>query len=159
MSHEVKLCPECGEEYTLTARECADCRIALVLPGELAAAPGPQGFPPISELECVRVGPLPWTRALSEALETAEIAHRVERDTRKVEEGGVDPRRFGGEDVFGTWVRPVDLQAAREIDQALFGHLEPGESLAAGGQDRCPACEEPLGDQTLECPGCGLHLG
>jgi len=149
----------CGEEFTLMVSECNDCGVALVSPDQLEPEEPPEDFPEVSELECVRVGPLPWTHALSESLGQAEIGHRVERDTRSEAEGGMDPRKFGGEAVFGTWVKPADLEAARAIDAALFSHFEPGNEELAEGDENCPACQEPVPPEAVECPGCGLGLG
>ena len=154
-----RICPECHEEYTLAATECAECGLALVDPGALPAEDAADAFPGVEDLVCVRVGPLPWTRALSEGLGQAGIAHRVEADARGEEAGGVDPRRFGGESVFGTWVLPEDEGAARELDAALFAHLEPESAGAAVGDETCPACEEPLAPDATECAGCGLSFG
>lgn len=159
MTEGFQVCPECEMEYTPAVTRCADCNVALVPSSALAAAPEPEAFPGIAELECVRVGPLPWTRALSEALSGREIAHRVEPDTRSEAEGGVDPRRFGDEPVFGTWVRPADRTAAAEVDRALFAHFEPDTAEVIEGDDVCPACQEPLSADALECPACGLAFG
>ncbi|MCP5040823.1 MAG: hypothetical protein GY944_07315 [bacterium] len=161
MSNEVKLCPECGEEYTLQAVECADCRVTLVFPDELEAPPLPETFPPKEELACVRVGPLPWTRALSSALEQIEIAHRVEPDTRSQVEGGIDPGEFDGADVFGTWVLPQDLTTAKEVDAAVFAHVIGQEANApeATEDEVCPACQSPIALDALECADCGLNFG
>jgi len=156
---EVKVCPECEEEYTLTATGCVECGVALVLPSELAPAPEPEDFPDVDSLACVRVGPLPWTRALSEALATVGIEHRVERDTRAEAEGGVASERFGGETVYGTWVLPADREAAEQVDRVLFAAFEPESAEAAEGEDACPACSEPLDASALACSGCGLEFG
>jgi len=154
-----RICPECHEEYTLAATECADCGVELVTPGALPAEVEPEAFPEVEELVCVRVGPLPWTRALSEGLTQVGLGHRVEPDQRSEAEGGVDSRRFGGEAVYGTWVMPADEATARELDAALFAHLEPDAAGAADGDERCPACDEPLAPDAVECGGCGLSFG
>lgn len=158
MSAEFKVCPGCREEFTLVATECAACELALVFPDALAPAPEAEDLPDIEALECVRVGPLPWTRALSQALSQAGIGHRVERDTRSAEDGGVGRGRFDGQDVFATWVRPEEHADASTIDRALFAHFEPDAAEPAGEDDVCPACGDPLAPEVVECPGCGLHF-
>lgn len=160
MSHQVKICPECGEEYTLVPSECVDCRVPLVFPDTLDFQTAPDKFPPTAELECVRVGPLPWTRALSTALEQAEIRHRVEPDSRSLSEGGVDPGTFDGMDVFGTWVLPKNLPEAREIDASVFAHAggEDEDAPQATADEVCPACQTQLEVDALECPDCGLNF-
>jgi hypothetical protein len=158
MSAEYKVCPECREEFTLVATECSACGVVLVYPGDLEPEPAPEEFPEIEALECVRVGPLPWTRALSDAFTQAGIGHRVERDTRTQAEGGVGPERFGGQEVFGIWVRPDERSEASEIDAALFAHFEPDNQAAAGDDETCPACGDPLAADVVECPGCGIRF-
>lgn len=161
MSHEFKVCPSCHEEYTLKPTICVECGTPLIYLDELQPDPEPESFPEISELECVRVGPLPWTRVLSEGLGNANIAHRVEPDNRSEAEGGIDPERFGAVDLFGTWVRPDDLASAKQLDESLFGELErdPSQTEAASDDETCPACDAALPVDALECPDCGLGFG
>lgn len=161
MSHEYKVCPSCRDEFTLVATACAACGVDLVAPGDLPDEEEeiPEAFPEISELACVRVGPLPWTRALSDTLTAAGIGHRVERDTRSEEEGGVGRGKFGGEDVYGTWVRPEELDAASELDAVIFAQFEPDREAEASGEEACPACATPLAVDAIECPDCGLRFG
>jgi hypothetical protein len=133
--------------------------VALVPPDAVADRSEAEPFPDVDALVCVRVGPIPWTRALSDALGAEGIEHRVERDERSEEEGGIDPARFGHETLYGTWVRPGDAEAAGAVDRRLFAHLEPGRSEESEGGDVCPACAEPLAPDALECAGCGLAFG
>lgn len=160
MSNDVKICPECGDEYTLQANECADCRVALVFPDDLERDATPENFPPTAELECVRVGPIAWTRALSAGLEQSTIPHRVEPDSRSEADGGVAPNEFDGADVFGTWVRTQDLAPAIEIDKIVFAHVHGQEADApsATHDEVCPACESPIAVDALECSDCGLNF-
>ena len=160
MSHDVRICPECGDEYTLVATECAECRVPLVFEEQLDAIAAPESFPTVDELACVRVGPLQWTRALSAALEQTGIAHRVEPDTRTEAEGGLNPSQFDGADVFGTWVLPSNLEAAHEVDALVFAHVHGDDDLApeASSDEVCPACETPIGVDDLECSDCGLNF-
>ena len=159
MDQDYRICPSCEEEFTLAATECPDCHVGLVAPGEQAAPEAPPVFPETSELHCVRVGPLPWTRALSDKLTEAGIAHRVEPDTRTEAEGGVDPRHFGGEDLYGTWVRPEESESAGGIDAQLFAPLEVEQAPDAMGDEACPACGAVLAADALECSDCGLSFG
>ncbi len=161
LQDDVKLCPQCGDEYTLRAEQCAECGVELVLPSQLEEAPPPEEFPATDQLACVRVGPIAWTRALSAALEQMEIRHRVEPDTRTPEEGGVDRGEFDGADVFGTWVMPNDFERAKTIDSEVFVHVLGGETDApnAGEDEICPACGSALPVDALECPDCGLAFG
>jgi len=159
VSYDFQVCPSCGDEFTLAVLECASCGVALVSPDSLPPEPEPENFPEVSDLDCVRVGPLPWTRAISDALTRAGIAHRVEPDTRSVAEGGVDPKRFGGETLYGTWVQREALDAARSLDGELFALFEAEAAPAVSGGEACPACETPLAGDALECASCGLVFG
>ena len=76
-----KYCPVCRSEYTLIATRCIDCDVDLVDADALPAEEELQSFPPASELECVRVAPMAWIRALSAALQKGGVAHRVEPAT------------------------------------------------------------------------------
>jgi rRNA maturation protein Nop10 len=156
MSADYKVCPDCREEFTLATSACGVCGVTLVFPGDLEPEAVPEEFPPVDQLSCVRVGPLPWTRALSDTLTEAGIAHRVERDTRSLEDGGAGSERFGGQEVYGTWVRPDEHALASEVDAALFAHFEPDAQAEAAEDDLCPACGDRLPADAVECPGCGL---
>ncbi len=159
MRYDFQVCPSCGDEFTLSILECSECRVALVSPDSLPPQPEPENFPEVAGLECVRVGPLPWTRALSDALTQTGLAHRVEPDSRSVAEGGIDPKRFGGETLYGTWVLSQDLEPARGIDKAIFAVLEAEASPVAEGSEACPACDTALAPDALECTDCGLVFG
>ena len=159
MQYDYRICPSCEEEFTLSVTECPDCRVSLTVPDEEAGSAPPPEFPQASELECVRVGPLPWTRALSDKLTELGIAHRVEPDTRTEEQGGVDPRRFGGEDLYGTWVRREEAEAAGAIDAEIFAPLEVESAPEAQGDETCPACGSGLATDAMACSDCGLSFG
>jgi hypothetical protein len=159
MEYDYRICPSCEEEFTLTATECPDCRVSLVFPDAEAGSNPPPEFPETAELKCVRVGPLPWTRALSEKLTEVGIAHRVEPDTRTEEQGGVDPRRFGGESLYGTWVRPEEAEAAQSIDAEIFAPLEVESAPDAQDDETCPACGSGLSTDSMACADCGLSFG
>ncbi|MDE0887202.1 MAG: hypothetical protein OSB70_16895 [Myxococcota bacterium] len=159
MSYDYQVCPSCGDEFTLSVLHCARCEVALVPPHSIPPEPEPENFPEVDALECVRVGPLPWTRAISDALTQVGVAHRVQPDTRSPAEGGIDPKRFGGEALYGTWVGAEDLEAARAIDQQVFAVFETEAAPESSGAEACPACEARLGQNDLECGECGLVFG
>jgi hypothetical protein len=161
VTHEYLVCPSCRDEFTVVSTACATCAVDLVLPGALAdeANEVPEEFPDIADLVCVRVGPLPWTRALSETFTAAGIGHRVERDTRSEAEGGVGEGKFGGEEVYGSWVRPEDREAAGELDGVLFAQFEPDREAEASADEACPACGTSLAIDAIECTDCGLTFG
>jgi hypothetical protein len=159
MSHDYQVCPSCGDEFTLSVPRCSNCDVGLVSPDSLPPQVEPEDFPDVDRLACVRVGPLPWTRAISDALTQAGVAHRVQPDTRSVAEGGVDPKRFGGEALYGTWVEPGDLEAAKGIDTQIFAVFEAEAAPVADAGEACPACDASLPADALECSDCGLVFG
>jgi hypothetical protein len=157
-----KICPACRTEYMLVATRCADCDVELVDSDTLAAEKANlEAFPPASELECVRVAPIAWIRALSEALQQRGVAHRVERASG---ENIPDSQRtdvFGDAQLFGLYVQSEHLGATREIDGSIAAQVLPDEAptLAEGEEDACPACGTALAADATECPDCGLAFG
>lgn len=117
-------------------------------------------LPPASELDCVRVAPLPWIRALSQALEQVGVAHRVERASEDEAPDGQDATIFDGGQLFGLYVRSVDATQAREFDGSIAAQLLPDEApqLAEGEEESCPACGTALAADEVECGECGLQL-
>ena len=153
-----RLCPTCREEYTLAVLRCVECDVVLVAPGEIPEEPVALEMPPASQLECVRVAPRAWVRALSGALEELGVAHRVEPSSPQDAPEGQTAESFGDADLFGLYVRGDALAAAREIDGRIEEQVLPreGEALGEGDTDACPACGSDLSDVAEECPDCGL---
>lgn len=157
-----KLCPECHEEYTLVATRCADCDVDLVHGDELALDEEElEAFPPASELECVRVAPIAWIRALSEALQEGGVVHRVEPASADDAPEGQRPEVFGDIQLFGLYVRSEHASTARELDDSIAAQVLPEEApaLVEGEEEACPACGTALAADVTECPDCGLRLG
>ncbi len=157
-----KMCPECHEEYTLVATRCADCDVDLVHGDELAAEEEElEDFPPASELKCVRVAPLPWIRALSEALQQGGVVHRVEPGSADDAPEGQRPEVFGDVQLFGLYVRSEQASTARELDVSIAAQVLPEEAptVEDGEEETCPACGTGLAADVVECPDCGLRLG
>ena len=157
-----RYCPVCRSEYTLRATRCIDCDVDLVDEGELAALEEQvESFPPASELECVRVAPLPWIRALSGSLQGDGIGHRVEPATAENAPEGQRPDVFGDVQLFGLYVESEHAPPVREIDGTIAARLLPEEAppLAEGEEEACPACGTALAEDAIECPDCGLSFG
>lgn len=152
-----KACPECREIYTRFATTCADCDVELVaaesLPPEEAL-----DLPPAAELECVRVAPLAWVRALSQGLQERGVDHRVERAAAEDAPPGQKAAVFGAVQLFGLYVRSEDAAPARELDGTIAAQLLPEEApeLSVEERESCPACGAALGWEATECPDCGL---
>jgi hypothetical protein len=157
-----KFCPECREEYTLVATRCVHCDVELVHGDELAREQGElEAFPPTSELACVRVAPLAWIRALSEALQQSGVIHRVEPATADGAPEDQRPEVFGDVQLFGLYVRSEDVAVAAELDASIAVQVLPEEApaLAEGEEETCPACGTSLAADATECPDCGLQFG
>lgn len=157
-----KVCPACRTEYMLVAARCADCDVDLVDPEVLAAADKErEAFPPASELECVRVAPIGWVHALSEALRERGIAHRVEPASAEDAPEDQGPVVFGDAPLFGLYVQSEHLPPARELDESIAAVVFPEKApaLAEGEEETCPACGTALTANATECPDCGLVFG
>ena len=118
-------------------------------------------FPPASELVYLRIAPLPWIRALSEALEEASVPHRVEPGRLADPPEGQRPETFGDVDLFGLYVLPEDEARAREFDSQIAVRVLPeeAEDVSEEEDDACPACGAGLGHDATTCPDCGLGFG
>jgi hypothetical protein len=159
---EYKLCPSCRTEYLPVATRCADCDVDLVHRDAVAAeAEHLATFPPASELECVRVAPIAWIHALSEALQQRGVAHRVEHASAEDAPDGQRPEVFGNAQLFGLYVQSEHAPAARDLDGVIAAQVLPEEApaLAEGEAEMCPACGTALGADAIECPDCGLEFG
>ena len=160
--HDYKLCPNCGAEYRRDAERCAECNVALVHQSEISAEQDElAAFPPASELACVRVAPIAWIRALSEALQERGVTHRVE--PVRAEDAPADQRVriFGNTALFGLYLREDALADARALDESIAAQLLPDEAptVDSGESEACPACGAALGADATECPDCGLAFG
>jgi len=159
---QYQYCPECRGEYTLSVTVCVDCDVALVSGDALAAeAQALEDFPPAAELAIVRVAPLAWIRALSEALQQTGVAHRVEPATASDAPEDQRPDVFGDVQLFGLYVEHDQLSSAGEIDGSMAAQLLPEQApaLDEGEDDACPACGATLPAAATECADCGLSFG
>jgi len=161
-SHLYLVCPDCFAEHTRSVTHCADCGVELVTPDTIAAAEVEAAeYPPASELDCVRVAPLAWIRALSEGLEQGGVPHRVEPAREQDAPEGQNAAVFDGAQLFGLYVRTSEAAAARELDQSIAVQLLPDAAppLEEGEEENCPACGSALASDSVECQECGLRLG
>jgi ribosomal protein L40E len=170
-----KVCPRCGGEYRLEAESCADCGAALIFPdGEPAGGgeeeedaetetpleeepylpdvslyPAPLNhLPPGDDLVCLCCRPTRTLYTLSQALDEAGIAHRLE------------PVSFGPSRHVGClYVTAGDGDAAAAVQDALLNMIPPGDELPAelaAELTVCPACGRPRPPGAVECRSCGL---
>ena len=155
-----KFCPSCRGEFLHSATVCEQCDVELVEEGNLPDE-SESGFPPDSELVCVRVADSGWSLGLAELLKENQIPHRV-----GIADAG------GAKQVYGVFVLPEDIEAARALDadharrempdlpegfdprDMMTGPAAEGDTL----EDACPACGDALDPAAEECAGCGLVL-
>lgn len=157
-----KVCPECRVEYRLDAEVCADCRVPLVHAEAAPPEEDLEGFPPASQLECVRVAPVAWMEALARGLRERGVTLRVERARAEDAPEGQRADVFGDiAQLFGLYVRSEHLELARELDASIAAQLVPdeAEALEEGEVEACPACGAALAANVLECVDCGLSFG
>ena len=154
-----KVCPECRGEYVQAATRCIDCAIELVSGDALGPVDEEvAAFPPASELVCVRVAPLAWIRALSDALQKGGVAHRIEPAEAGDAPEDQRPDVFGDVQLFGLYVPSEDAGPTRELDGTMAARLVPEEApdLEHNAEEECPACGSALAADDTECPECNL---
>jgi predicted amidophosphoribosyltransferase len=151
-------CPECGEEYLATTRECADCGVPLGAAAPPQPAPASE-LPPVAQLTCVRTAALGVVQALSDMLVEQGITHRIEAlapddpDARRVRRPDASP--------YGVFVREQDVPAALEVDRAFMRQIIPDlpdDAEAPLAEGACPACGAAVASDAAECADCGLAL-
>lgn len=150
----IKTCPECGGEYALHGQVCADCGRALVLKSDVLE--NPQPLRKEEEGVLLREGRLDYLTDLGNRLSKESIRSSIGLRS--------DPKACAGATVYGLSVLPEDVDAAKEIDRALWlqGAPEHASSYRYTEQElvgKCPACGTALPGAGGECPECGLVVG
>jgi predicted RNA-binding Zn-ribbon protein involved in translation (DUF1610 family) len=142
-----KVCPQCGGEYRLDIKRCADCGTVLVLPANGTAEEeeaeeglasdlafegavlftGPRyELPPSDDLVCLCCRYVSALRKLSLLLDEARIFHRLE------------PAPYGARNIGCILVLPADANAAEKIDNGFSAPPLEGPALFG------PPFESPL---------------
>jgi hypothetical protein len=157
-----KICPECRVEYRATAEMCSDCNVALVFESELADDALSE-LPPADQMVPIRIAGLMWSRAFSDALSEAGIRHRIDEPPRTGARAE-KLRKRSHDEAVAIYVLQQDVDRAQEVDAAFVRTQipdipHPNQTEGAGDESSCPACGDPLRDESSECPGCGLFLG
>jgi hypothetical protein len=152
----IKTCPKCGGEYAPHGLVCADCGGPLVASLKREAAKPSQPLGEGDEGALVREGRLEYLKDLSRILSGENIRSFVCPIS--------DPKACAGATVYGLFVSPEDVDAAKELDRALWlkGAPEHASSYRYTEQElagKCPACGTALPDAGGECPECGLTVG
>lgn len=154
---EAKLCPQCRCEYLPTSTMCADCDVALVLPDEIVDEPPPDELPPPSEMVPLRIASVGVAVLLSEALQEAEISHRVDAPPQVSDDPEGRASRQSHDQGVAVYVLPEDEEAARVVDAEFLDRAVPDSAaVSEAGDEACPACGDPAPADAAECPSCGL---
>ncbi|MGB7575304.1 MAG: zinc ribbon domain-containing protein [Thermodesulfobacteriota bacterium] len=148
------VCPKCKVGFAPGIAVCPFCEIPLVSEQESEDEPGEIPEPIIldddtSSLKKLRTADVAWIHHLQDKLAEAGIPHCIEQSA---------PRRM----LFSVYVRPEDLDRARDIDEKIFAEEVPDGEGMPHAEDldfsSCPGCGNRLGENDLKCSSCGLDL-
>lgn len=164
---QVRICPECGEEYRPEIVSCADCGALLQdADGELGPPPRPAAEPTEPAEPEVPEGyqPVFWSsqpremQRLAERLDQEGIAFHLQAQAADGHRSALrlallipEDQRTRALEILGPY---LDADADPALLQAVEREFDPSE-----GYLRCPACGSGLGAGALDCPACGLTVG
>lgn len=151
----VKICSDCGAEYSPQAEVCADCGGTLISPRDYEARQVPLAQE--EEKVLVREGPVRYLEELARHMNRKGIRSTVRYH-------GAVPGRCSPVVLFGLYVTTADEAVAKEVDREywLRGAPENACSFQYTEQElegQCPACSCALPKGAAECPECGLAVG
>jgi hypothetical protein len=155
----VRVCPDCGEEFRPEIVRCSDCGALLEdgLEGDVTDGAGETASQGESAAAAVEAPVEIRRRSLYASNRISEIQPLAERL-------GAAAIRFWVEPAGDTWsvlVAEADEVPGRAIVGELFGI--PDHAAAAfdpeAGYSACPACGHALEPAAVECPECGLGVG
>ncbi len=152
------VCPRCKVGFSPDTVVCPICNIPLVSEGQFEDESKDEFEETpvavilrddLSSLKELRAANPEWIYHLREKLAEAGIPHRIETSGRRLRHCTV-------------YVRQEDLVKAKEIDDKVFAQEVPeGEGMSRPEELdfwTCPGCGNRLGENDLECSGCGLVL-
>jgi hypothetical protein len=148
------VCSKCKVGFAPGTETCPICKIPLVSEDEFEDEPGETPEPiilddDISSLKELRTADVDWIHHLQDKLAEAGIPHCIEQSA---------PRRM----LFSLYVRPEDLDRAKDIDEKVFAVEVPDGEGMPHAEDldfsSCPACGNRLEENDLKCSSCGLDL-
>jgi RNA polymerase subunit RPABC4/transcription elongation factor Spt4 len=144
------VCPRCKIGFAPDTAICPICKIPLISEDWADETPAPVILTDdLSSLEELRAADLDWIHHLQDKLAEAGIPHRIELS---------NPRN----NFFSVFVRPEDLDRAKDIDEKVFAAEVPdGEGMPPVEELdfwSCPGCGNRLGEKELTCSNCGLVL-
>jgi ribosomal protein L40E len=156
----IKICSNCGAEYSVEAQICADCGGKLLFPEAYEKL-----FEPLTsdeELVLIREAPPGYINELMGHMRKAGI--RADVQSHAAPPGTCSTRSCGPRVLFGLYVAKADEEAAKEVDRLhwLQGAPEGALSFRYTEQELqgvCPACGTTVPQGSVECPECGLAVG
>jgi ribosomal protein L40E len=157
----IKICSNCGAEYSHEAQICADCGGRLVFPESYE-----KRFEAPTEEEAlvlVREASFGYLKELLEHLTKKGIRAGIR--LHAATPGACSPRGCGASQaLYGLYVAKTDEAAAREVDRAHWLHGAPEHAASFEYTESelkgvCPACSTQLPEKAIECPECGLAVG
>lgn len=154
----VRVCPDCGEEFRPEIVRCSDCGALLHDSVEGGVTNGAGNVPG-------EVGP-----SQGEAPAAVEIQRRSLYTSNRISEIQPLAQRVGAagiqfwvESAGDSWtvlVAEADEARGRALAGELFGIAEhSAEFDPQAGYSECPACGHALRPAVVECPECGLIVG
>lgn len=151
---QVKLCPECGEEYYAHISECNDCEVLLKWPEEIAKKNIEETqVESLSESgEVIKEDRMALIKELNKMLLKSGVPSKM------VTCDGCDTGKCGT--TYQLLVNKNDTEQANKLIDEYFLEIHPEikESVEWGNEGRCPACGYHLGIDTEKCPDCGLLI-
>ncbi len=150
----IKICPDCRTEYNPHIENCADCGAPLMVPDEVRNLHEERKQcmerllqNPVS----VKEGNLQLMKELYKVLINSDIPCTVNADTCTKSCCG---------DKYQLLVSSEDAERAVARVADHYAEVDPEFKSARDNisQGKCPACETPVGEDTVECPDCGLTL-
>ena len=163
---QVRVCPECGEEYRPEIVYCADCGTLLEDADGDQGPRRPQPEPTAPAEPQVPEGyqPVFWSsqpremHRLAECLAREGVAFHLQAHPADRQRSALrlallvpDDQRTRALEILGPH---LDADADPALLQAVEREFDP-----SAGYRRCPACGSELPAGALECPACGLTVG
>jgi ribosomal protein L32 len=155
----VRVCPDCGEEFRPEIVRCSDCGALLQdrLEGDVTGAGGNAA----SGSESATPEPPAVVEIRRRSL---YASNRISEIQPLAERLGTAGMQFWVEPAGDTWtvlVAEADEGPGRAIVTELFGISDHATAAfdPEAGYSECPACGHALQPAVVECPECGLSVG
>lgn len=152
---QIKICPECREEYYAHISECHDCEVPLRWPEEVEK--NSIEIENHTE-EIVETGAVikedrqEWIMELKDMLLEKNVPSLMRACS------GCSPGKCNSS--YQLLVKKDDIDRANALIAEYFLHIHPEikESVEWQKEGRCPACGHQVGSDSKECTDCGLLL-